>query len=217
MQNTALLLGSTGLIGGHLLGLLLQDPHWRNVTALTRRSLQIRSDKFQEVIADPSTLNSVAEHLIADTVFCCLGTTLKIAGSRENFRKIDHDYILDCARASRQNGATRFIVVSSLSANPTSPIFYPRVKGQTERDLAALGFDSLSILRPSLLLGERSEHRRAEGLAGKIMPPLSFLMRGPLEKFRPIKGAQVACAMNKIAKDGRKGVTIYDSDQLASY
>lgn len=214
MTKTALLLGGTGLIGGHLLKLLINDPEWDRIVALTRRPLGTGSGKIIDVIGDPVNLDNVASELVADTVFCCLGTTHKKAGSREAFRRIDYDYVLHCAEIAHRNGAKRFLLVSSIGAKAGSPSYYSHVKGEVERDLAAVGFETLDILQPSLLLGERKEHRFMEDWAGRILPALSFFLAGPLRKYRPIEAEQVARAMHAIAAEEQQGIVVYQHDKL---
>lgn len=214
MTQTALLMGGTGLVGQSLLGLLMDDDHWDSIVVVSRRALRSTSDKVVEVISGPGQLESVAGQLAVDTVFCCLGTTMKNAGSRENFRRIDYHYVLESARVAHQQGATRFIVVTALDARLRSPSFYMRVKAETERDLTAIGFDALDIVRPSLILGERDERRPVEEWSERILNPLSGLMIGPLRRYRPIPASQIAKAMAAIARIPGRAVTVYDSDRL---
>lgn len=217
MTKTALVFGGTGLIGRHLLNQLIEDDSWDQIIAVTRRSLNTGSEKVIEVIADPSTIEDVADQLVADTVFCCLGTTQKSAGGRENFRKIDHDYILRCAEITRQNGANTFMLVSSIGAKVGSQSYYAHVKGETERDLANVGFETLDILQPSLLLGNRAERRLKEEIGGVVLPIFSVLLAGPLRRLRPILGEQVAKAMAAIAKTARSGTNVYTYDALVKH
>lgn len=217
MTKTALVLGGTGLIGNHLLNQIVKDQSWDRIVVLTRRPLGMASDKIVEVIADATQLDDVADQLVADTVFCALGTTQKVAGGRENFRKIDHDYILRCAEIAHANGAKRFILVSSVGAKVGSPSYYTHVKGETERDLEKIGFETLDFLQPSLLTGARKDFRWNEAIGGKILPAFNFLMVGPLKKIRPIEGAQVARAMAAIARNSNKGLTRHTNDLLFDY
>jgi len=148
-SRTALLVGATGLVGGHCLDLLVSQPSYGRVVALTRRSLgranASASSKANEVVVDFERLSEHADAVRADDVYCCLGTTRKIAGSDEAFRRVDHDYTVEVARIARQNGATRLALVSSAGADRNSRYLYPRVKGETERDVEALGYEVLEI------------------------------------------------------------------------
>ena len=142
-----------------------------------------------------------------DQIFCALGTTIKKAGTEERFRVVDHDYPLTAARLGRAQGATHYLLVSSLGANPQSRVFYSRVKGEVERDLLSVGFPSTTIARPSLLLGERSEFRLGESLfshLGWLIPP----------KYKPIHVREVARAVTRLAREDAPGVRIVESKEL---
>ncbi|MEO0438430.1 MAG: NAD(P)H-binding protein [Pseudomonadota bacterium] len=217
MSQTALLMGATGLVGQSLLELLVDDDYWDSIVAVSRRALATKSDKVIEVISGPGELDAVADQLAVDTVFCCLGTTMKNAGSRENFRRIDYGYVLESAKLAYQQGATRFIVVTALDARLRSPSFYMRVKAETERDLKTIGFEALDFIRPSLIQGDRDERRPVEEWSERIMNPLSGLMIGPLRKYRPIPASQIAKAMEAIARGPKRAVATYESDQLFSF
>jgi uncharacterized protein YbjT (DUF2867 family) len=140
------------------------------------------------------------------------------AGSREAFRRVDYDYPLALGRAARAAGAQKFLVVTALGADAKSRIFYNRVKGEVEQALAGLGFPELHVFRPSLLLGERGERRPAERIAMALAKPLGKVLVGPLEKYRAIDAAHVARAMVLVGLEPREalGVTVYDSDRIAS-
>lgn len=216
MAKTAIVFGATGAIGQRLLPLLMASSAWAKIIVVTRRPLDIASEKVAEVICDATTIDEYAHELNGDTVFCCLGTTQKIAGSKARFREVDHDYILKCAEITHAQGARHFLVVSSMGADARSLNFYSRVKGETERDLKAVGFDRLDILRPSLLTGGRSESRPMEELGGIMMTLMSPMMIGPSRPYRPIKIAQVARAMSEIALTDDVGTKVYLSDELAA-
>lgn len=217
MSKTAIVFGATGAIGQRLLPLLVASDAWAKTVVVTRRPLDMGSEKVSEVICDAETIEDHAHALVGDTVFCCLGTTQKIAGSKAQFRAVDHDYILKCAQITRRQGARHFLVVSAMGADARSLNFYSRVKGETERDLKAVGFERLDILRPSLLIGERTEHRPMEALGGIVMGMASPFMVGPFAPYRPIKIEQVARAMRDIALKESAGATVYLSDELAAF
>ena len=150
----------------------------------------------------------------ADDVFCCLGTTIAKAGSRDAFRKVDFEYIVGLARNARKAGAKRFLVVSSLGANAHSAVFYSRVKGETEQALQAIGFRELHLFQPSLLLGNRHESRMGERIGIAATTFITPLMLGPMRKYRPIEAQAVARAMWKTAWANRRGNHVYPSEKI---
>ena len=204
------------MVGGHCLELLLKSDRYSQVISVGRRDLPLIHPKLEQKIIDFNKLASYAPDLAVDDVYCCLGTTIKQAGSKEAFYKVDHTYVLDLARITANKGASQFIVVSAMGADANSMIFYNKVKGEMERDIQQLGFETVHILRPSLLLGDREEHRTGEELASKIMKPLSNLMVGPLKKYKPIEAETVAKAMLQVASQQQKGVFIHSSDEIAA-
>jgi uncharacterized protein YbjT (DUF2867 family) len=214
--RTALVLGATGLVGGHCVELLLRDQAWRRVTVLARRETGRTHPRLDARIVDFERMGEQADAFAVDDVLCCLGTTIKQAGSQQAFRRVDHDYVVRTAELARERGAGCFLLVSALGADAGSRVFYNRVKGETERDVAALGFEGVALLRPSLLLGRRAELRAGEGLAQKAAPLLSPLLVGPLRKYRAIPAATVARAMLRLAKDGITGVRVVENDEIAA-
>lgn len=196
----AAIAGATGLIGAHLVRMLVADPAYEKVIAFARRPLEgVSSPKLQTIEADFEAAEENLRGIRIDDAFCALGTTIKKAGSQEAFSKVDHDYIIAFARAAKAAGAKRFLLVSAMGASASSSIFYSRVKGETERDVRALGFDSLHIFRPGLLLGERVEKRSGEDIGAALTPFLNPLMIGPLRDYRSIRGEAVAGAMRGAA------------------
>lgn len=204
------------MVGSHCLDLLLKSDRYSQVISVGRRDLPLLHPKLEQRVVDFDKLQHYAAELAVDDVFCCLGTTIKKAGSKEAFYKVDHTYVVDLAKVTAAKGASQFIVVSAMGADASSLFFYNKVKGEMERDVQQAGFEAVHILRPSLLLGERTEHRAGEELASKIMKPLSSLMVGPLRKYKPIEAETVAKAMLYVASQHQKGVHIYPSDEIAS-
>lgn len=201
------LAGATGLTGGHVLRLLLADPAVSEVISLGRRPTGEKHRKLKEL---PLTTTKVK----ADAFLCCLGTTIKRAGSREKFEKIDVDLPLRLAKRLRAQGCQRAAVVSAAGANADSAIFYYRAKGKMESGMRELGFKSLSILRPSLIAGDRKEKRSAERAALIAMNAAAPLMIGFMRKFRPIEALVIARAMVSLALEGAPGSRIYESDAI---
>lgn len=185
-----LIAGATGLVGSHLLRMLLEHEQVTEVVALGRRPLSPHPKLTSKIVTFEHM--SGTDHGQIDVAFSCLGTTIKTTGSKEAFKKVDHDYVIEFARAARIAGAKCFVAISALGAEEGSKVFYNKVKGQTEDDLQNIEFDSLVILRPSLLLGERSEVRPLEKIAVSLAPVLSAVLVGPLEKYKPVLAEKVA-------------------------
>ena len=212
---TALIAGASGLVGSHLLEQLLESPEYDRVIALGRRPLERTHPKLVPVVADFSALDKATVELRCDDAFCCLGSTIKQAGSAENFRAVDHGAVLALAWAARRNGASRFFLVSALGADASSRFLYNRVKGETEEALQVLGFSTLGIFRPSLLLGSRREFRPGERISAVILWLAEPLLLGRLRPYRAIQAEVVARAMLRCSF-GRQGqgVLVYRSDEI---
>lgn len=214
-NKTALVLGATGLVGTLLTDQLLQSPEYDRVAVLVRRTLDRRHPKLIQEITDFDQLNP--NKVRGDDVFCCLGTTIKVAGSREAFYRVDGTYPYEIGRLARQNGAAQYLLVTAMGADPKSPLFYNRVKGETEQRIDSLGFPTFCIFRPSLLLGDRREFRLGERVAQGFLAIIAPLMLGGLKKYRPVEARQVAAAMRIVASRGLKGRHVFESDQLKAY
>jgi uncharacterized protein YbjT (DUF2867 family) len=173
-MKSLLLVGATGLVGQTVLAQALSSPRVARVVALTRRPLTAHP-KLENPLVDFDALPVEAPWWTVDGVICALGTTIRKAGSQPAFRLVDHDYPLAVATLARRHGAASFALVSSLGANATSRTFYLRTKGETERDLAALNFPSVTVLRPSFIGGNRAERRPAEAFALRFFSAVSFL------------------------------------------
>jgi len=214
VARTALVAGASGLVGSHLLRLLLESPAYDRVTVLVRRELPLAHKKLTQRLIDFDRLAQVADFPRVHDVFCCLGTTRKQAGSPDAFRKVDFTYVVELARMAVRHRATQFLVVTSLGADPRSRVFYSRVKGETEAAVRRLQFDGILIFRPSLLLGLRSERRPAEWLAAVASPLVSWALVGPLARYRPIRAAAVARAMVRVAGEAPRGAHVYESSEI---
>ncbi len=209
MSKTALVAGATGLVGRALLNKLLEDDSYSTVKVIGRTLPSARPPKLQFILSDFSDLEKLGAQLAADDVYCCLGTTLRRAGSKAAFERVDYHMVVDLARAARKAGAKKFLVVSAAGSSLRSPSFYSRVKARMEQAVGDAGLETVHILRPSLLLGERAEFRPGEWLAQKLSPLLSRLLDGPLKKYRPISAEAVADAMIVLAKMEDPGVHIH--------
>ncbi|MBP1933345.1 NAD-dependent epimerase/dehydratase family protein [Ammoniphilus resinae] len=211
-MKKALILGSTGLVGSHLLDLLLQDEQYEQVMVIVRNRLEIPHPKIQQVVVeDLSQMNQYKDCFHVDDVFCCLGTTMKKAKTKERFKRVDYDLPYLAASISKKEGVQRFLLISSMGADVHSRFFYNRVKGEAEKSIQALHLPAFFIFRPSLLLGKRKESRLGERISGWISKPLSFLMK---QKYRPIQAADVASAMHKMAQTYLPGTQIFENDQI---
>ena len=213
-KKTALLFGATGLVGGYCLEYLLDHPAYREVRVFGRRKLNLTHDKLQQYIVDFDLLQDHAREMEGADVFICLGTTMRKAGGREAFYKVDFTYAYESARIAAENGANQLLLVSSVGANKESLFFYSRVKGQLENAVQELPFWSIHVFRPSVLLGERNENRWGEELAGQLGRGFDRLTGGLLSKYRPIEAEVVAKAMVNAAQHLKEGVHIYPSDYL---
>lgn len=213
--RTAILLGATGLVGGHCLELLIEDDRYGKVVSLGRRKTGREHYKLEEHSVDFERLDDYAQLLSGDDLFCCLGTTIKKAGSQAAFRQVDYAYVKEAARVASAMGTTQFLLVSALGANSRSRIFYNRTKGEAEEAVAQFPFSSVQLFRPSLLLGERAEFRLGERVAEQAMKVFSFLMAGRLRKYRPVHALSVAKAMTKVAHERAPGVHVFESDRIA--
>lgn len=211
----ALIAGASGLVGSQLLAQLLAAPEYDRVVAVVRRPLPVEHPKLQQEIVDFTALEKNGTDLRCDDAFCCLGTTIRDAGSREAFRAVDHTAVLAFAWAARRNGARRFFVVSALGADPDSRVFYSRVKGETDEALQVLGFQTLGIFRPSLLLGPRPRFRLGERMMAALLWLAEPMLFGRLRKYRAIRAGVVARAMLRSSYgEGPRGLLIYPSDEI---
>ena len=213
-MKTAFLVGATGLVGGLVLEQLLADTYFEKVIVLTRKSLGKSNAKLKEVLVDFNKLDDYATEIKADAVFCCLGTTIKVAGSKEAFKKVDFEYPFKIAQLAKQNGTSTYLLITALGASKNSMIFYNQVKGELEDEVSKLNFDSFHILQPSLIIGERTESRTGEGIAQKLAPVFDALMIGGLKKYKSITAVQIAKAMVHYSKLNDKGIFKHESDEL---
>lgn len=220
---TALIAGASGLVGAELLQQLLAAEEYDRVIALGRRRLEVTHPKLEQVVADFAALEQVTADLRCTDAYCCLGTTIKAArstgtgraGARGAFRAVDHVAVLAFAWAAQRAGARRFFMVSALGADAGSRVFYNRVKGETEDALLVLGFSTLAVFRPSLLLGRRAQARWGERALAALLWLVEPLLLGRLRKYRAIHAGVVARAMLRCSF-GRagQGRLVYLSDEI---
>ncbi|MES2395941.1 MAG: NAD-dependent epimerase/dehydratase family protein [Bacteroidota bacterium] len=237
MGRTAIILGASGLVGSEVLKQLLADmdvaddvaqntsnlpvnsgkepdPGLEKIKIFVRKPIAIHHPKLEQIIVDFDTIGNYSDSIKGDVIFCCIGTTIATAGSKEAFIKVDHTYPLEFAKIAKQNGVESFLLISSVGADKTASNFYLKVKGDIEFALEKLKFESLIILRPSMLLGDRKESRFAES-AGKIFMKLfSFAFIGKLKKYKAIQASAVAKSMIRLSKMKINGSVVFLSDEL---
>lgn len=214
MAKSAVVLGGTGLIGSQLLKYLLESDAYSYVICIGRRSTGITHPKLVEHIFDLAEMDRHAELFKADVLFCCLGTTIKKAGSKEQFRLVDYTLPLKAAILMNKNGAKSACLVTSMGADSASRFFYLQVKGDIERAFTEVGFERTIIFRPGGLMGKRNEFRLGEKVGIGVMNLLSPLMIGPLRKNRPIYAEHVAYVMSHLPFERISGVRAYESDEI---
>jgi uncharacterized protein YbjT (DUF2867 family) len=212
--KTALTIGSTGLVGARLLNLLLDSSDYEKVIIFVKRDTGIKHPKLTQHIIDFDKPESYKELVVGDDFFCTIGTTINKAGSKEAFRKVDFGYPRQFATFADENKVKQFLIISSLGADETSGNFYLKTKGEIENFLKNCNFESVSALRPSLLLGNRNEFRLGEKIGAFFMKTFSVLLLGNLKKYKTIESNDVAKALLKIAQKNNKGFNIYESDLI---
>lgn len=215
-MRRALVAGGTGLVGGEILKLLLEDRDYSEVHSLTRRSTGLSHPKLTETIVNFDSLNKIQLPPV-DDIFCALGSTIKKAGSQEAFYRVDHDYVAGLARAAVRCGTKQFMVVSSIMANPNSKNFYLRVKGEMEQAVRRDGPPTILIFRPATLEGDRQEKRFGEKAGIAVMKAIGFVLIGILKKYRNIKAETVARVMISAAKADLNTRRVFESDEIAAY
>ncbi|OWP63598.1 oxidoreductase [Hymenobacter amundsenii] len=216
MRKTALIAGASGLIGHQLLPLLLASERYSRVIALVRTPLPLVHEKLEQRVVAFDRLADYQTQLVADDVFCCLGTTMRQAGSREAFYQVDFTYVTELARLAAANFGGQLLVVSSLGAHLHARSYYARVKGEMEAAVQQTSFRAIHIFRPSLLLGHRADPRFGERVAGALLGLLHPVLRGPLRPYRAIGADTVARAMLRAAEEDGGGTRIHLSDAIAA-
>src|SRR5687768_4215055 len=210
-MSTLLIAGATGLVGRECLQLALNEPVFTRIVTVTRRPLTgvQASPRLESHLVDFARLHEQAPLTAVTAILCALGTTIRQAGSQARFREVDHDYVVKLARLGLSQNAQHFLLVSAMGANAESRVFYNRVKGETERDVSALPYRSLTIARPSLLLGDRDELRIGE----RVGQMLGWAMPA---KYRPIHARAVAAALVAAAKRNLPGIRVLQSAEMAA-
>jgi len=212
-EKTATLIGATGLIGGELLSLLLDDDHFEKVRILVRRPFSRNHPKLEKKLVDFTDADSLLVDLDeSDTVFCTIGTTMKkVKGNKDAYRKIDYDIPVNIARYCKVMNCKNYILVSAVGADSQSRNFYLKLKGEVEDIVRKVGLESTYIMRPSILLGKRHEFRFGESISVPLVKKISFLLPS---KYKPIEATEVARAMLAAAKISEKGFFVCEYNQM---
>jgi len=213
-MKTALIAGSTGLVGTELLKQLEGHSDYQRVHILVRKPTGHQGEKVKEHVINFDNLPDFSPGEPVDHVFCTLGTTIKKAGTKEQFQKVDKDYVVALGQQAVKWNARKFLVVTALGANPKSSIFYNRVKGETEQELSSLGLEHLFIFRPSLLMGDRKEHRAGEKTAIAMYKVINPLFIGKLKKYKGVQASRVASALVHAALNNNENFKIFESDEI---
>ena len=213
-MKKALIFGANGFIGSYLLLNLLNSPEYEQVTIVVRKSPNMAHPRLKVLIGDFNSLSSLKENLVADDVFIALGTTREKIPQQNEYYKIDHDYPVLAAKFAKENGAKSVFLVTAVGAKSRSKVFYVRTKGETERDIAALGFEHTHIFRPSMLLGTRAEHRPMEKTLIKLWSLINPVLVGKLARYKGIDGKDVAQAMVAAARNQTENLKIYQWTEM---
>ena len=209
----AAIIGATGLVGSNLLGLLINNDGYDKISIITRTIPKELPQKVEHIPLNETEYTFPAD---IDVAYCCLGTTMSKAGSKQAFLKVDLDLVIDYAKKAKDARVKRFAVVSSIGANAKSKNFYLNTKGKVEEELKAIGFERLAIVQPSLLLGKRNEKRFGEDMGKVLYSVFKFIFTGPLKKYRGIQASDVAKAMIVLTEQGMGTVTV-ESNMLQGF
>lgn len=211
-MKTALVVGATGLVGNLLTNKLLQNNNYSIVKVLVRKPIAINHPKLEQIVVDFDNLD--ATKIIADDVFCCLGTTMAKAGSKQAFYKVDFTYPYEVAKIALKNGAKQYAIVTAMGANQKSLFYYNRVKGDIETALTELKYPNLMIFRPSMILGDRQEHRGGESFGKVVMNLFDFITP---KKYKGIEADKIANCMIQKSQENLNGKHIFESDILQDF
>ena len=212
-MKTAIVFGSTGLIGGHLVNQLIQDNYYTKIKIFVRSQTSINNEKVEVINIDFNNLGNHKTEITGDDCFFCIGTTKQNSPDKNDYQKVELDIPKEIAQIAKANSVKSFIFISSIYANPNSSGNYVKFKGLVEEELKRLNFSKLGILRPSFLMGKRKENRLGETIGIFAFSALSPLLFGPFKKMRPINSENVAKAMIKIANSNLEK-NVYESNEI---
>jgi uncharacterized protein YbjT (DUF2867 family) len=214
MNKTALIIGSSGLVGKKLLQLLLKDGQYQIIFSFVRKKSDLSHPRLKEIEVNFDDLSNIQLDEAIDDFYCCIGTTIKTAGAQEAFRKVDYHYVIATAEFAHERGAKKMMVISALGSNSKSRIFYNRVKGEMEDTLSEMNFDGLYIFRPSMLGGKRNEFRLGEKIGSVFLRIFGWLLIGKAKRYRIIEDSKVAASMLKASQSQRKGIVHIESEEM---
>lgn len=212
-KRTAVVFGATGLVGSYLVNELILNDAYDCIIVFSRRDIPVNNEKVTLVKNDLASVDTLADQIICDDVYCCLGTTIKKAGSQQAFEKVDLEMPVKIAEIAEKNKVKNLAVISSVGAKATSNNFYLRTKGRMENEVLKRKFEHVIILRPGMIMGPRKEFRFAEKVAKVLMPVFDPLLNGSLKKFRSVHAHDIAKAMVKLTLSP-KNKAIYDSYEI---
>lgn len=217
----AIIFGATGAVGSELLRLCLDGNRYSRITVIARRPASLTHEKLKWITAEFDALHSLkpVSGLIDGDAYCCLGTTIKAAGSDKAFRRVDYDFVLNAARFAKKSGVTQFSLVTAIAANSDSGMLYNRTKGEVEAAVIAEDFPTLNIFRPSLLKGKRAEFRLKEEIANRLLFFMTPLFQVGLQRYKPVEISTLARALYVSADQKNKTISprIFESDEIQAY
>lgn len=211
MSESIIIAGATGLIGSEFVSRAEESPLIGNFYLFTRREISVKNEKISSHTVDFDNPSTFPRNMKAESAVCALGTTISKAGSKENFRKVDFVYVLSFAKFAKEIGVKNFVVVSSVNADPDSKTFYLKTKGEMEESIKKLQFESLDIIRPSLLLGKRNEYRFGEEVSKFLSHPVKKLIPW---KYRPIDASKIAEKILRIIKSPPMGINVFEGKSI---
>ncbi|MDX2191538.1 MAG: NAD(P)H-binding protein [Bacteroidota bacterium] len=214
MGKSAIIAGASGLVGKQLMYKLLENQNYSKIYVLVRKEMSLDHPKLEQIIVNYDALYEAGINKQIDDAYCCLGTTMKKAGSKEAFYKVDYTYVVNFARYSQSKGVKNFALVSAIDSDKNSKIYYSKVKGETEEKLKVFRFDHLVIARPSFLLGDREEFRLGEKLALAASVVVTPLLFGKWKRYKPVHCTKVAEALINQMLSDKKGTSIIESDKI---
>jgi uncharacterized protein YbjT (DUF2867 family) len=216
-KKHAIILGANGLVGSQLLHLLLKSDQYDKVTAIGRRFEVIEHPKLEILFIDFKDLHKSWDKFRCDDMFYCIGTTMAIAKKKSVFKNVEYDYCVNIAKIAHHNRVKQFLVISAKGANANSRIFYNKIKGEIEDTLVSIGFESLQIFRPALLLGKREEYRFLESVAQSFFKIINFALIGFLKSIKAMPAKKLAEVMLQVAIENPEGVNVYSNKQIHDY